>query len=153
MKKLSDLPAYLLREERLLLDGTKRGLYDLAEQVILRTPVDKGNMRANWNPSTDAPDVAVRPFNDDEGTRVQAPQRSAGSDRAMNKVRQMARRAVGRVFHLTNAVHYAADIEYGKSAQAPTGMVRLVGVRAIEVLKNAFRETAAQRIDNMATKF
>lgn len=135
------------------MDGTKRGLHDLSEQVVLRTPVDTGNLRANWNPSADAPDASVRLFSEDAGTKVQAPERSAGSDRAMNKVRQVMKRAVGRVFHLTNAVHYAGDIEYGKSAQAPQGMVRLTGVRAIEILKTAFRETAAQRIDKMATKF
>jgi hypothetical protein len=151
-RSIKHLAAYLRAADRRLIDGTKQGIHDIAESVILRTPVDTGNLRANWNPSVDSPDTSVTPFNQDSGSGAYAPARSAGSDRAVNRVRRMMRQAVGRVFHLTNNVHYANEIEFmSKSRQAPEGMVRLTGVLAQRILGDAFRAAGQRQIDRMVT--
>ena len=43
------------------------------------------------------------------------------------------------MFYLTNKLPYAQALEYGHSAQAPNGMVRVSARMALQELENAVR--------------
>lgn len=103
---------------------------DIANGVVLKTPVDSGRARANWFPSLDAPAVGTTAREDKAGTS------------ALSEARQIAKLASGRVFYLTNNLPYIRHLEYGLygippgsangpktisgySKQAPAGMVRI----------------------------
>lgn len=103
---------------------------DVANGVVLKTPVDTGRARANWLPSLDAPDRGTTSRQDKTGTS------------ALSEARGIAKLAAGRVFYLTNNLPYIRHLEYGLygippgsangpktvggySKQAPAGMVRI----------------------------
>lgn len=74
---------------------------DIANGVVLKTPVDSGRARANWFPSLDAPAVGTTARTDKAGTST------------INEIRQVAKLASGRVFYLTNNLPYIRHLEYG----------------------------------------
>lgn len=103
---------------------------DIANGVVLKTPVDSGRARANWFPSLDTPAVGTTARTDKAGAS------------ALSEARQIAKLAAGRVFYLTNNLPYIRHLEYGLygippgsangpktisgySKQAPAGMVRI----------------------------
>jgi hypothetical protein len=103
---------------------------EIANGIILKTPVDTGRARANWLASTDKPKGGVTTRLDKSGQT------------AMNTARAAANNAAGRVFYLTNNLPYIRHLEYGLygtppgsangpktisgfSKQAPAGMVRI----------------------------
>ena len=89
----------------------RKATFELFRAVVLRSPVDTGRFRANWNASYGAADYAT----------------SASTDRGRGV--QQAIRAltmpVGGIVYLSNGLPYASRLEYGWSKQAPNGMVRL----------------------------
>lgn len=97
--------------------------FELFSRVIMRTPVDTGRLRGNWQATVKGPangEVEV----DDNASPVR--QRGEGSSIAKQA---MALKVLGEndptVFYLTNTLPYAGVIEYGSSKQAPQGMVRI----------------------------
>jgi len=103
---------------------------DLSRNIIMKTPVDTGRLRGNWQASA----------NQVITTSVQTIDRSGAA--TIGAVIPQAIRAVGGVFYLQNNLPYAAVAEFGLwgkppgsangpkttdgySTQAPAGMVRL----------------------------
>ena len=103
---------------------------DIANGVILKTPVDSGRARSNWLASTDKPKSGVTTRLDPSGNA------------AMNAAKVVANNAAGRIFYLSNNLPYIRHLEYGLygnpqgtangpkttggfSKQAPAGMVRV----------------------------
>lgn len=76
---------------------------ELAERVIMRTPIDTGAARAGWSPS-----INGSMMGDAATVTLSAAQMKAGD-----------------TFALTNNVAYIRRLEYGWSQQAPNGMVRV----------------------------
>ena len=102
--------SYKARNQKLFQDSC----LILANKVVMRTPVDKGSLRASWNPSLGDPvssNVNIR-----RGNPI--PER--------NKLASViAMLSIGDKFSLTNGQSYVREIEYeGKSMQAPSGMLR-----------------------------
>ena len=95
-------------------DVVRKTEIDLFSRVIARSPVDTGRFRGNWQVSNDAPLERQTDALDPDG--------SIATDAAIDAVMHLP---VGHVTHISNALPYAQRLEYGYSAQAPAGMVRL----------------------------
>jgi hypothetical protein len=76
---------------------------EMAERVILRTPVDTGFCRSQWQPS-----INGFVMGDAATVTLAAAQMIAGD-----------------TFAMTNNTDYVRRLEYGWSQQAPNGMVRM----------------------------
>lgn len=107
------------------LDATaRRVMLEMFRRVILRSPVDTGRFRGNW--FLDAPRTDGAP--DKAGAATVA--RIAG---------EIAGRPAAGVFTLVNALDYAEALEYGRSQQAPAGMVRITAAEFGAVVEDAAR--------------
>lgn len=97
------------------LDEVVRGtLLDLTRRVILRTAVDTGRARGNWQVSYGSPEPGVLARTDQSGQTTIA-------DAA-----QQTELAGGNVWYLTNNLPYIQRLEFeGWSDQSPSGMVRV----------------------------
>ncbi len=95
-------------------DQLVRGvMLEALKRIAMRTPVDTGRARGNWNVAIGAPDLANNPHKlDPLGTFVW----DAGS-------RVIARFRAGDVAYITNSIDYVRYLEEGSSTQAPEGMV------------------------------
>lgn len=109
---------------------------DLTSSIILKTPVDTGRARANWQTSIGNPISTTIEFNKDSGGNAIAPNQSAGSHFAIAAAERAAFQAPGNVFYISNNLPYIASLEFGLystgpktvggfSRQAPSGMVRI----------------------------
>lgn len=91
----------------------RRATLEVARGVVMRTPVDTGRARSNWQ------------FGDGEvpsGTLDETdPQGSATLTKLSAAIMQSR---VGGVTYVANNLPYALRLEYGWSQQAPSGMVR-----------------------------
>lgn len=85
---------------------------EFARRVILKTPVDTGRARANWQATIGAP--AGGPL-----TAVDPSGRTA----IAKAVQAWGRPPENPVLWLTNNLDYVAGLERGRSRQAPAGMV------------------------------
>ena len=94
---------------------TRKITLELFSNVILKSPVDTGRFRANWNCSIGSVDKSTSAETDKEG---------AGS---IGRVRAEVTKYTldGRSIYLANSLPYAERLENGWSDQAPQGMVRL----------------------------
>ncbi len=120
---------------------------DLMSSIILKTPVDTGRARANWQATIGQPAGGVVAFSGDAGRGITAPSRSAASAQAVLAGAGAVSKASGNVFWLTNNLPYISVLEFGRysgdgpntvggySKQAPAGMVRI----SIEEVKRALR--------------
>lgn len=114
----------------------RKSTFDLFNAVNLRTPVDTGRFRANWNVSYNAPDYAIT--------------ESTNQSRANSEISKVLSLPVGGVIYLCNGLPYGRHLEYGLypspvkrgtynkktksyeirssngySKQAPSGMIRI----------------------------
>ena len=99
---------------------------ELFSAVILKSPVDTGRFRANWNCSIGSADKSTSEATDKEG---------AGS---IGRVRAEVTKYTldGRSIFLANSLPYAERLENGWSDQAPQGMVRLSIIETNNAISN-----------------
>lgn len=98
------------------MDKTVRAATILAAQkVVMRTPVDTGRLRANWQFTSNAPGNTTTDATD-KGLAVLA-----------NMTAQIQASAVGGKTYISNSLPYAQRIEYEgySKVKAPQGMVRI----------------------------
>lgn len=88
----------------------RKATFDLFRSVALKSPVDTGRFRANWNVSYGAPDLTTTESNNQA--------------RAVQQAQRALTLPVGGVVTMSNGLPYARRLEYGYSRQAPYGMVR-----------------------------
>ena len=100
---------------------------DLSRRVILRTPVDSGQARWNWQASIGSPASTKLTGSDKSGSK------------SISNASSIAGSAPGNIFFLTNNMPYINKLEFGGypspspsgktssgySTQAPNGMVRV----------------------------
>lgn len=119
----------------------RKSTLDVFSAVVLGAPVDTGRFRANMNVSYGAPDVAVT--------------NSTNGARGLQEVQKALTLPIGGVTYITNALPYAAVLEYGGypnppksptgktsggfSIQAPHGMFRLAALRYSEYVQKAIK--------------
>ena len=104
---------------------------DVTGGVIRDTPVDKGQLRANWRVGIDAPATGQLDIVDPSGQATQA----ALINQAPN--------IFGRLVYFTNNLPYARRIEYEgySSVKAPQGMLRININRFTDAVELAIRES------------
>ena len=89
----------------------RKATFELFRAVVLRSPVDTGRFRANWNVTSGAASYAITP--------------STEAGRSAQETAKALTLPVGGVTYLANGLPYAQRLEFGYSKQAPGGMVRL----------------------------
>ena len=102
------------KTERKLDLAVRKISLELFSRVILRSPVDTGRFRANWQVAIGSMPNGTLSLEDKSGTATvsNATARSAGVK-------------AGDVIYLANNLPYAQRLEDGYSVQAPAGMVGL----------------------------
>lgn len=93
---------------------TRKVVMEMVSRVVLRTPVDTGRARANWQTTIGAP----------ASTTLEAVDK-AGSGAINRGVEISGRFPMGSTVWISNGLPYASRLEYGWSQQAPSGMVRV----------------------------
>lgn len=108
----------------------KKVVIDLHASVVIKSPVDTGRFRANWQYRADGlPNVAL----DAED--------KSGSATLAKASRQIASTLMsGRIHYIANHLPYARPLEYGHSKQAPGGMVRITVSEFRQKVAKAARE-------------
>lgn len=126
----------------------RKSTLDVFTAVVKGAPVDTGRLRANMNVSFGAPNTLVTASRD-----------ASRADRELEKVETLP---VGGITYITNALPYAAVVEYGQypnppkmgskkrgeagvavhvrngySMQAPQGMFRIAALRYNDYVKRA----------------
>jgi hypothetical protein len=97
---------------------------DLTSNIILKTPVDTGRARANWQTG----------INQAPGGQISATDKSGSA--TISAAARDVQNAPGNIFYITNNLPYIASLEFGLyrpgpktiggfSLQAPSGMVRI----------------------------
>jgi hypothetical protein len=89
---------------------------EILSRVVLKSPVDTGRFRANWNIGNGSPDTHTDQLVDPNGT----------STIQLGQYQLMGMKINGQTIYVTNSLPYAYRLEYeGWSQQAPAGMVRV----------------------------
>lgn len=102
---------------------------EVARRVVLKSPVDTGRFRANWNLSFQAPDTSTR-----DSSANDAPARAAA---------KLTQYRTGQTIYITNGLPYAGRLEFdGWSKQAPAGMVRITAAEFPAIVRRAIRGLA-----------
>ena len=91
-------------------DVARKATYDLFRAVVLKSPVDTGRFRSNWNVTASIPSFTYS--------------ESTNASRADSETLKALTLPVGGVVYLSNGLPYANRLEYGYSNQAPSGMIR-----------------------------
>jgi Bacteriophage HK97-gp10, putative tail-component len=93
----------------------KKTIFDLFSEIVMRTPVDTGRLRANWQIGVNqAPGAAYDWVDKDGSATLQIAQQMLDTAKG-----------IGDTYYIVNNLVYAIPIEYGHSKQAPAGMVRV----------------------------
>ena len=110
------------------LEARKELLFECFYRIVLRSPVDTGKFRANWNVGLERND-----------TNTLAPPDPSGQSAITEALATLARITSNntRVF-FTNALPYANRLEHGWSQQAPAGMVGVTLAEFPELARKAY---------------
>lgn len=88
----------------------RKVMLDLFSRVIMKSPVDTGRFRANWNVGYGSADKTT----------------SNATDNSLGRVtKEISTAKIGGSIYLSNSLPYSIRLENGWSGQAPAGMVRL----------------------------
>ncbi len=90
--------------------AARKVMLDLFSRVIMKSPVDTGRFRANWNVGYGSPDKTTTNATDNSLGRV---------------TNEISTAKIGGSIYLSNSLPYSIRLENGWSGQAPAGMVRL----------------------------
>lgn len=101
----------------------RKSTLDVFRAVALRSPVDTGRFRANWNVSYGVPDTTTTASTD--------------QTRANREAAKALTLPLGSVTYMVNALPYAAKLENGYSKQAPIGFVKLSALEFSEYVQRA----------------
>lgn len=92
---------------------------DLFRKVVLRSPVDTGRFKGNWNVGYQTPNLTI-------GEREDKTPRGQIDGATTAVLRAALTMPVGGVTWLSNGLPYAEPLEFGHSRiQAPGGMIRV----------------------------
>lgn len=125
----------------------RKTMFDLMAAIIRRTPVDTGRARGGWTAVEDMTGVPSLNL-----ARVPAPSGATGSVQQQEVAEGKSKSdlqenlsGVSKSITVTNGVDYITLLEFGRSDQAPDGMVR-VSIREF-VAKSRFLEDLGGTIE------
>lgn len=87
---------------------------DLFSVIMVRSPVDTGRFRGNWQIDISVPALTALARFD-----------RAGQATILEETQKLLVWKLGQTISFRNNVPYAVRLEYGYSGQAPSGMVRI----------------------------
>ena len=87
---------------------------DLFRRIIMRSPVDLGRFKGNWQVAINSAPAGTLELNDKSGTATIA--RATAVTLGLK---------AGQSIFLVNNLSYARKLEFGHSKQAPMGMIRI----------------------------
>lgn len=105
-------------------DAVRLMALKLFQGIVLKTPVDTGRARGNWQIGSMTPPRGVN-----DRTTDPTAQESSALDNY-----------VGQPFYFVNNLPYIQKLENGSSMQAPTGMVRTTLTEFEKALRQAARQ-------------
>jgi len=94
---------------------TQKVALEALNRIVMRSPVDTGRFRANWNVSFGTEDLSTTDATDKSGSSTIA--------KGLATINQYAK--LSQVIYVSNNLPYANRLENGWSKQAPQGMVAL----------------------------
>lgn len=100
---------------------------ELTSNIILDTPVDTGRARGAWLVSIDRENISKTDIQDKSGITT------------ISKAESSLNNPIGRFIYIQNNLDYIVGLEYGKSKQAPNGMVRKNIIRFSKYLEESAR--------------
>lgn len=127
------------------IDRAEDKLSDVVSGTVIRatnaivdlSPVDTGRFKANWQVTANAP--AAQSLNDYD--QLGGETKSALARQA----RAVARSKATKVIYITNRLDYAADLEYGASNQAPSGVLGVVQARLGRYFEESVSEARSKK--------
>ena len=102
---------------------------DLFRRVIMKSPVDTGRFKGNWQVAIGSIPAGVLAIDDKTGTATISKMTAA-----------VLGLKAGQVIYLVNNLEYARPLEYGHSKQAPAGVVRTTLQEFPQVVSKAASE-------------
>lgn len=117
----ADLAKFAEATKRNMTDTLRGVVLELATRVVMKSPVDTGRFRGNWQLGHGGPDLRTdSPF--DKQALGSAPSGETFT-RWLDQIEDIR---AGSVVYISNNLPYARRLEYeGWSKQAPAGMVRV----------------------------
>ena len=103
---------------------------ELLSRMVMRSPVDTGRFRGNWNVSLSSPDLSTDQSTDPSGGSTITKGAAIISGLVVN----------GQTIYITNSLPYAYRLETGYSQQAPAGIVGLTVVEFSSIAKQVGAE-------------
>lgn len=127
------------------IDAAGDGLVDCIEifagkvqtALVNGSPVDTGRFKGNWQVTANKPPLYALNQYDKDGSRT-----IAEGKRAIYAI--MRGGGAVRSIHFSNMLIYANALEYGRSKQAPAGVVGIVAVRLRSFMAEAIKESRAK---------
>jgi len=104
---------------------------EIDRRIVMKSPVDSGRFRANWNVGSGYPDTNTTLDTDPSG--------SGAISKAQRELQSI--NINGQIIYVTNSLPYSYKLEYqGWSMQAPQGMVRVTLAELSGILRSAAYE-------------
>lgn len=111
-----------VQKTRISMDRVIRKLaLDGYRGVMMRSPVDTGRFRGNWNVGINR--VNTRVFEPSEGPQQQSGAQATAGDLAVSGALDVNKATITDKIYITNNLPYAIPLEYGHSKQAPAGVL------------------------------
>jgi hypothetical protein len=125
--------AWQVKTERKLDEVPRKVVFEMFRRIVLKTPVDVGRARSNWQPSIGSPATGT----------IDAPDKSGNATIAKAKA-ILAVANAGDTIYLSNNLPYIRRLEEGYSQQAPAGMVALTVQEFAAIVKQIGLEVSIQ---------
>lgn len=110
MSFAADLERYAIKTGRNVGKVFRGAVLQMSNAIIIKTPVDEGRARGNWQASIGKPKTGEIDREGESG--------------AMSEAASIAQTVqIGQVFYLSNNLPYIQPLEEGSSTQAPAGML------------------------------
>lgn len=123
-------------KSKVSLDETvNRFVFGMFSRIIMRSPVDTGRFRANWQISFNS--ISAQQLEQFDQGPVTANGSGQSSTKELVRAVLLGANWIGGKAYLVNTMPYGKYLEYGSSKQAPLGMVRLTVNEYAEVLDQA----------------
>jgi hypothetical protein len=123
--------AWQVKTERKLNEVPRKVVFEMFRKIVLKTPVDEGRARSNWQPSIGSPATGTIDTLDKGGNATIAKAKAI-----------LAAANAGDTIYLSNNLPYIRRLEEGYSQQAPAGMVALTVQEFAAIVKRVGLEVS-----------
>jgi hypothetical protein len=126
-----DIKRFITKSNAVLDKYAKAVVLNLDKSMVMKSPVDTGRFRANWNIGIGSVDSNTSDATDISG--------SGAISKAVAELNSF--KVNGQIIYITNSLPYAYRLEYeGWSSQSPQGMVRITLAELSGILRQAAYE-------------